>query len=260
MNTNVVIAVQALDGGAAVALAALVAGVFMRAASAASREQSASERNPAFAIAIVLAIGAWFGMSSALGVAGEFSGATSGRYALAILGLSLVVPLAIGSAALWVVKPLRRLVSNPAVQPSLIALHSLRVIEGAVFLWMAALAILPAIFAVPAGAGDVIVGLAAIPASNWLRSGRWARVVAWNLLGAFDLLQATALGVLTTSGPLHLIEVSPSSAALLTVPLVVVPTFVVPTYLLIHLISLRYLAVTRSQLRAAPAAQLEVSA
>ena len=256
MSTNVVIAVQALDGGAAVALAALVAAVLMRAVY----DSHESEQKPAFVIAMAIAICAWFGVSSALAVAGEFSGATSGSYALAMLGASLVVPIAIGSAALSLVKPLRLLVSNFAVQPSLIALHSLRVIEGAVFLWMAALAILPAIFAVPAGAGDVIVGLLAIPASNWLRSGRRGRVVAWNLLGAYDLLEAIALGVLTTSGPLHLIQVNPSTAALLTDPLVVVPAFVVPFYLLIHWISLRYLAITRSQPVAKPTAQLEVSA
>jgi hypothetical protein len=136
----------------------------------------------------------------------------------------------------------------------------LRVIFGAVFLLMVMVGVLPAVFAIPAGAGDVLVGLGAFPASGWLRSGRWGRVLAWNMLGVLDFVLAIALGVFTTTGPLHLIAVSPSSAWLLSPPLVVVPTFVVPFYLLLHFVSLRYLAVMRNQAQFAPAARMEVSA
>ena len=125
---------------------------------------------------------------------------------------------------------------------------------------MAALGVLPAIFAIPAGAGDVIVGLGAFSASRWLRAGRWGRVVAWNLLGVLDLINAGVLGALTAPGSFRLIDVTPTSAWLLVLPLVVIPTFVVPFYLLLHFVSPRYATRARNQAPMAPAARVEVSA
>lgn len=255
MSTQILMLVQGLDGGVAMALAILVTAVFARSARAAP-----GKHNQALVIAMAIAIAAWFGVSSAIAAAGGFSIATNRILAPPLLGLALLVPLAIGVAALLVVAPIRRLVSQSAVQPALIAVHSLRVIPGAVFLSMAALGVLPAIFAIPAGAGDVVVGLAAFSASSWLRSGRWGRVLAWNLLGVLDLVQAIGLGVITTPGQLRLIVVIPTTAWLLVPPLVVVPTFIVPLYLLLHLVSLRYLAGARNQAQMAPAAQLEATA
>jgi hypothetical protein len=254
MNTQTIMLIQALDGGAAMAFVMLVIATFARSAASGPRNQ-----NQRLVIGMALAIAAWFGISSGMAAAGDFSSA-NGAFALPLLGLSLLVPLAIGVAVVLFVAPIRQLVSQPAVQTTVIAVHSLRVVEGSGFLLMAALGVLPAIFAIPAGAGDVIAGLAAFSAIRWLRAGRWGSVVAWNLFGVLDLLNAAVLGVITSPGQLNLLHSTPTTAWLLVEPLVVIPTFVVPFYLLLHFISLRYLASARSQAQTAPAARTEASA
>ena len=254
MNAQTIVLVQGLDGGAAMALAILVTAALARVAASAPRNDSQR-----LVIGMGIAIAAWFGISSGMAAAGDFS-AANGAFALPLLGLSFLVPLAIGVAVVLLVVPVRQLVSQRAIQPIVIVVHSLRAIEGSVFLLMAAMGVLPAIFAIPAGAGDVIAGLAALSASRWLRTGRWGRVVAWNLFGVLDLINAAVLGVLTSPGQLNLLHASPTSALLLVEPLVVIPTFVVPFYLVLHFVSLRYLASARSQAQQAPAARMEVSA
>ena len=81
----------------------------------------------------------------------------------------------------------------------------------------------------------------------------------WNLFGLLDLANATALGLMTVPGPLNLLHTNPTSALLLASPLTIVPTFVVPIFVLMHLISLRYLAVSRSVAPLPQAMQLEAS-
>jgi hypothetical protein len=254
MSAQIITLVQSLDGGAGIALAILVTAALAWSVASAPRNQSQR-----VVIGIALAIAAWFGISSGMAAGGAFS-AANGIFALPLLGLSLLAPLAIGVAAVLLVAPIRHLVSQRAIQPALIAVHSLRAVEGSVFLLMAAVGVLPAIFAVPAGAGDVIVGLAAFSASRWLRPGRWGRAMAWNVLGVLDLLNAAVLGIVTSPGQLNLFHATPTSAWLLVEPLVVIPTFVVPFYLLLHFVSLRYVARSRSQAQMVPAALMEVSA
>ncbi len=254
MNRQLIMLVQALDGGAAMALAMLLIATFARSAASGPRNQKQR-----LVIGMALAIAAWFGLSSGLAAAGDFSPA-NGAFALPLLALSLLVPFAIGVSVILLVAPIRQLVSQPAVQTTVIAVHALRAVEGSAFLLMAAFGVLPAIFAIPAGAGDVIAGLAAFSAIRWLRAGRWGRVVVWNLFGVLDLLNAAVLGVLTAPGLLNLFHATPTSAWLLVEPLVVIPSFVVPFYLLLHFISLRYLASARSQAQTAPAVRTEVNA
>jgi hypothetical protein len=133
------------------------------------------------------------------------------------------------------------------VQPALIAVESYRLIAGAVFLGLMFLGQLPAVFAIPAGAGDVLIGLTAFWAAASLRSGRLGAAATWNLLGMLDLVVAVGLGVATTPGPLHFISASPSTVLLSVLPLVLVPTFLVPISFLIHVISVRHLLRRRSQ-------------
>jgi hypothetical protein len=106
----------------------------------------------------------------------------------------------------------------------------------------------------------VIVGLAAFSASRWLRSGRWDKVLAWNLLGVLDLVTAIALAVLTTPGQLHLISATPDTRLMNMPPLVVVPTFEVAIYLLLHSVSLRFVIGARRQACTAAAPRLDASA
>ena len=250
MTNQVTILVQALDGGAAMAMAMLVAAIASRSRSEPGHDRDAYLR----AAVILLTIG--FGASTAIAAVGGFN---AGKYAIVLLGLLLVIPLAVGAVITLASPNVRRLISQPEVQSSVISVHALRIIEGSVFVVMVPLGVLPAIFALPAGLGDVLVGLSALAASRWITSGRRRRVVWWNLFGLLDLANATALGIMTVPGPLNLLHTNPSSALLLASPLTIVPTFVVPTYVLLHLISLRFLAVSRSGARRSQAVTLEAA-
>jgi hypothetical protein len=88
-----------------------------------------------------------------------------------------------------------------------------------------------------------------------MRSGHVHRIAC-----GLDLTGGERPPALTMPGQLNLFHATPTSAWLLVEPLVVIPSFVVPFYLLLHFVSLRYIARARNQAHIAPAAQMEVSA
>lgn len=119
----------------------------------------------------------------------------------------------------------------------LIGVQSYRV-AGGMFLWpFLAAGALPAGFALPAGIGDMMTGIAApivalAVARNRKGAHTWA--IAWNLFGILDLLVAPVAAVLS------------HSTNIARFPLVFVPLFLGPPLgILTHLYSLRNLAVTR---------------
>jgi len=119
----------------------------------------------------------------------------------------------------------------------LVGVNAIRV-EGVNFVLLYAAHRLPASFALAAGFGDIVVGLAALPVAGWLAArGAAARPVAlaWNIIGLVDLIDAVALGVASSPGPLHLIAAEPSSALITTLPWLLIPGFVVPLLTLTHL-------------------------
>src|ERR687898_3506776 len=84
----------------------------------------------------------------------------------------------------------------------LIAVHTWR-IGGIAFLWGMTQGILDPAFAVPAGVGDLLIGLTAIPFAIFLWKGySWSRyaVVVWSVLGIADLANAISLGLITEPG------------------------------------------------------------
>jgi hypothetical protein len=242
MSTPVFAAVYALVLAASVAGAVLVPAVLAGWAG-----EAGGRRGRGGVIAVAVGLAAWFGITSAVAAAGGYSAAASTRWGFPLVGLGLLVPLVAVLAAIWLVAPIRRLVWDPAVQPALIAVESYRVIAGAVFLGLMFLGQLPAVFAIPAGAGDVLIGLTAFWAAASLRSGRLGAAATWNLLGMLDLVVAVGLGVATTPGPLRFISASPSTVLLSVLPMVLVPTFLVPISFLIHVVSVRHLLRRRSQ-------------
>jgi hypothetical protein len=90
--------------------------------------------------------------------------------------------------------------------------------------WIAG--VLPGLFALPAGIGDSLVGVLALPVAGMVARNR-AAGVAWNILGLLDLANAITLGFLT--------------GAISGYPLVLIPAFVVPLSILLHSVSLRQL-------------------
>jgi fructose-specific phosphotransferase system IIC component len=75
---------------------------------------------------------------------------------------------------------------------------------GGVFIAGYAYGQLPAVFALPAGLRDILIGLLApVVATLVAAQHPWALrgALLWNLAGIADLVMAVTLGVLSASGP-----------------------------------------------------------
>jgi hypothetical protein len=123
----------------------------------------------------------------------------------------------------------------------LVAFQVFRVL-GSTFLIGWARGAVPGVFALPAGIGDVLTGLFAVPVAIFLASGsRESRraAIAWNVFGLVDLAVALAIG---NAIALHLIETGSISATGGLYPAVMIPAFQVPTAILLHTLSLRQIA------------------
>lgn len=153
-------------------------------------------------------------------------------------GMSLAI--AVGLLAF---SPTWRRVVDAIPADALIAPQVYRAIGGVVFLPLYALGILPGYFALPAGWGDVAVGLLALFVAFALRRGMGgARPLAllWNLFGFLDLVVAVgmATGKLVPLLAPALGTVAPV-AAMTSFPLVLIPTFAVPLGFILHIYSIR---------------------
>jgi len=130
-----------------------------------------------------------------------------------------------------------RILADPGTLARLALPHTLRVV-GVLFLIVMAQGHLPAAFALPAGLGDVAIGVAAPFVARRLARGTGrAGAVRFNVLGILDLLIAGIIGFLL----LGLVEVTPSTAPLTLLPLALVPTTAVPLAVALHIVSLRRL-------------------
>jgi hypothetical protein len=117
----------------------------------------------------------------------------------------------------------------------LVALQIWRV-GGLFFLVEWARGHLPGGFALPAGVGDILVGLSAPLVVARLARGQGERAFAWwNALGLLDLVVAVSAGVLHASGPLGVLTGELPSDLVARYPLSVVPTFLVPLAIILHL-------------------------
>lgn len=105
-------------------------------------------------------------------------------------------------------------------------------ILGVVFILGVSQGILHPAFGIPAGVGDMLIGLTAIPFAYFLRKGfSWSKyaLVVWSVLGVADLINAVSLGLLTS-------EIGRSTMT--TFPWILVPTVGVPLALALHGITL----------------------
>lgn len=198
---------------------------------------AAQRRSTWLAIAVPLTV--WHGTAWAIVADGLLlPGATS----IPLLPLMIVVPTAVVIALLWRSDRIGTLLdAMPATW--LIGLQAYRVIGG-VFLvdWLAGTT--PGAFAVPAGTGDVITGLMALPTAIALAGGRPGGIrsaLLWNLFGAADLVLAVTLGALTSPGPLQTLAFDHPNLLTGAYPTAIIPVFTVPTSLVLHALSVRQL-------------------
>lgn len=110
----------------------------------------------------------------------------------------------------------------------LIAVHTWR-IAGIAFLWGMTQGILDPAFAIPAGVGDILIGVTAIPFAVFLWKGySWSKyaLVVWSVLGIADLVNAISLGLITNPDF--------GTSTMTTFPWILVPTVAVPVALALH--------------------------
>lgn len=207
-------------------------------------------------------IGLWLALTRA-----NFRGATR-----VILWLAIAVPFTLWLAVVWGLAvngafrpisgsvPLPVAVFAPVLVGLVLLLRSKRVaavldatppswlvgvqvfrIFGGIFLVDWALGSLPGAFALPAGIGDTLVGVLALPVAFYLSTGtsdgRTAGI-AWNLLGLTDLAIAIIMGTLTSPGRLHLLSLNQPNVLVGTYPTVMTPAFGVPLSIILHVLSL----------------------
>ena len=183
----------------------------------------------------------WLGIVLALGSAHVFQSRSQG---IPWIALGVGAPIVVGFVAFFLSPQVRRIVDS--IPPAwLLAVQFPRLV-GATFLVLLAEHRLPAVFARPAGWGDVLIGVAALPVAAAYLAGRsWSRTlaVAFNLLGIADLVVAVGTGFLASPSPFRLFFSQPSTSLMTALPLVLIPAFLVPFWILVHAASLRALLV-----------------
>jgi hypothetical protein len=190
-------------------------------------------------LAIMIPYTLWFAVAWSAAINGVFR---AGATPLPLLPMAIFLPVLIGAPLLLLSRRVGQVLdAMPASW--LVALQLYRVF-GAWFLVAALRGAAPAVFGVPAGIGDMLTGLFAVPAALAVASGTAPgrkTAIAWNLLGLADFAVAITLGLITSPGPLQLIVPDVPSIGAGAYPGVLTPAFVVPSSILLHALSLRQL-------------------
>jgi hypothetical protein len=178
-------------------------------------------------------VSVWFVLALLLSVRGVFA-APPGSYPWPLL-VAILGPVALFLAdRRWLGGALFRGIQALDRQ-ALVALQVWRV-GGLFFLVEWARGHLPAGFALPAGIGDILVGVTAPLVVARLARHQGDRAFAWwNGLGLADLVIAVGTGVLHGSGPLGLLTGAVPSDMVARYPMSLVPTFLVPLAVILHI-------------------------
>jgi len=206
----------------------------LRAAIRRAGLKPAEERRASWA-GTTLLVG-WFAAALVLSGLGLYQ-ANSTR--LPTIEFGLLLPIIAGLIFYWR-SPLLRRVTRAASQGLIVGVQIYRVL-GVIFLVLYFRGSMPGVFALPAGTGDVAVGLLA-PAVALVFTRGWrgstGLLQAWNLLGLADLAVAVATGFLSSPSPLQLFAFDNPNTLITAFPLVMIPVFLVPAAILLHLASL----------------------
>ena len=126
----------------------------------------------------------------------------------------------------------------------LVGIQAYRVV-GVIFLVLYGSGQVPGEFAIPAGVGDVLVGVTApLVAYGLYRRSAWSQgaAIVWNVAGVVDLAIAVGTGFLSSPGPLQMLAVDTPNHLITAFPLVLVPLFAVPLSIVLHLAALKRLS------------------
>src|ERR1700759_3912838 len=126
-----------------------------------------------------------------------------------------------------------RALAAPGMTSRLEVPPSFRAVDGVAFLLIMALGQLPALFALPAGLGDIAAGIAAPLVARKLAQGTGRRAALWlNEYRLTDLATGVTLAALTSYG---LLNVTPSTAPIGELPLALVTAADIPLMIGLHI-------------------------
>lgn len=177
-----------------------------------------------------LALAIWFVLIVSLGATGAFIG-RPGAPPFGI-AMGVTVPLLVFFTCLRLWATFRDFILSLDLR-LIVGMQAWRW-AGLGFIFLYAYKVLPGLFALPAGLGDMAVGFTAplmilgLTRPREFAAGR--AFVRWNWLGILDLVVALCLGA-------TLAVVSPgaiSTAPMAALPLLIVPVFLVPLFLMLH--------------------------
>lgn len=185
-------------------------------------------------VGIILAV--WLFSVTWLGLAGTFEPNTS--VLLPKIPFAIFLPLAV--VLCFFRSQILRLILDASSPGWLIGIQVYRVF-GVIFIVHWHLGNVPGVFALPAGIGDILVGILAIPVAFYVgfRKSGWIQLaILWNWLGVADLVSAVTLGFISTPGQFQAIAFENPNQLIGTYPLVMVPAFAVPLSFALHALSL----------------------
>ena len=198
----------------------------------------ARDRRHAFLSVAVLLVG-WYAATLLLAWSEFYRGA---RARIPTIQYGVLIPIVVGVVLAWKWKLLGRVI-DAVPQHWIVGVQFYRAL-GLMFLVLYAVGRLPGGFALPAGVGDVVVGVAApFVGIAYARNPHNAAglVRAWNLFGIADLIVAVGTGLLTSPSPIQMLSFDAPNELISAFPLVMVPVFLVPLSILLHLASLKKL-------------------
>jgi hypothetical protein len=189
---------------------------------------------------VFVALAVWFGVVFLLGVQGAFVN-SPGSPPLPIF-FGVAIPLTLFFAAYFGLKSFRDFILGADLR-FVVAIEAWRW-GGLGFLSLYANGILPGLFALPAGLGDMAIGFSA----PWIvlslvRNPLFAaskRFAIWNILGIIDFVVAVSTATLS-SGAFPVISAlvgNVTTSPMTRLPLVLIPAFMVPFFTMLHLTAL----------------------
>lgn len=147
------------------------------------------------------------------------------------LGLAALTPIVVFAVWFATSEWFRRFAES--LNPHILTIVQSWRVAGFVFLALYTYRILPGIFALPAGCGDISIGAtAAFVATRLASPEHRRRFIPWQVLGISDLVIALTLGTTATWINPHGIATS----AMTVLPLSLIQTFAVPLLLVLHVI------------------------
>ncbi len=155
-----------------------------------------------------------------------------------LLGLAAVVPVVV--FLLWFYNSDRLRTFLLGLNPAMLAaVHTWRIV-GVVFLTLMALGMLPPSFALPAGMGDIAMGVTAPWIARMVRrqSISPGEFIAWQVAGIADLVIAVGTGVLSSPTKMGILAHGVTTRLMGQLPLSLIPTFFVPLLVILHIIQI----------------------